>query len=85
MGFLMGRGGGVVLDVCAVFGGVEGVDCGGGLGELEEGNLEEDGGAAEGGDDGVVVCVVVNALYLTTKVAVVEGRGTLVSSLYVRL
>lgn len=85
MRFLMGRGGGVVLDVCAVFGGVEGVDCGGGLGELEEGNLEENGGATKGRDDGVVVCVVVSALHMTTKDVVVEGRSTLVSSLYVRL
>lgn len=43
-----------VFDVCAVFGGVEVGDCGGGFRELQEGDLGEDYVAAEGGDYGVV-------------------------------
>ena len=47
------RGRRSILNVCAVFGWIEGVDGGGAFGEVEKGDLVQDNVATQGGDDGV--------------------------------
>ena len=79
MRFLVRGSGGVVFDVCAVFGGVEVLDAWGGFGELDQGDLSQNYIATEGGDDCIVACSCqLNALCVT---GLHSGCGTFVSFL----
>lgn len=51
-----GRRRGSIFNVGAILGWIKGVDRGGALGELQEGNLRENDIATEGGYDSIIVC-----------------------------